>query len=291
VPRTFAACSMERKLEIGARQERGDQHYLTSPAFSIGSPDALSTAHEDEQHFKRKRRKLSPFPVSDCASEFSKVLSTAAVSQALTYRNLSNTTSDRTIKSSNESEVVKEKASFFGSMHSAFVKEWKTESPATMCAADEPTTQQLARMENLAASEAAKNNYIHSCTEKDVIMGRGGTSRHHPGNQWYLSAKRSLQKEYFAAYTREEKTKISNWLVDSTYARGGRFLERVAGSWYLEVDKEQAQRKVSQALREDLKEQLVLVVGRHKGRAESSTHSVIERCAWQRYHYGDYQDM
>jgi hypothetical protein len=263
VPTTFAACSMKRNLEIGS-QERGDQKYLASPAFI-----SLSAAHEDEQHFKRKRRKLSPFPISDCASEFSKVLSTAAVSQALTSCNLSNPTSDRTIKSSNESEVVKEKASLFGNRHSAPVKERKTESPVTMsaaattmCAVDEPTTQQLessvllveelARMANSAASEAAKNNYIHLCTEKDVIMGRGGTSRHHPGNQWYLAAKRSLQKEYFTAYTREEKTGLSKRLVDSVYARGGRFLERVAGSWYLEVDTEQARRKASQALREDL---------------------------------------
>jgi hypothetical protein len=84
----------------------------------------------------------------------------------------------------------------------------------------------------------------------DVIMGRGGHTRYHAGNQRFMSAKKAMQKEYFAASTREEKTKISQQLVDQVKEWGGRFLEHMADGTYSVVQDRKARLKASQALRE-----------------------------------------
>lgn len=82
-------------------------------------------------------------------------------------------------------------------------------------------------------------------------MGRGGRSNHHPGNARYLEAKLTIQPRYRKA-TKEEKTGISQELVDVVKNWGGRFvkLDEANQRWY-EVDNVTARKKASQTLREE----------------------------------------
>jgi hypothetical protein len=87
--------------------------------------------------------------------------------------------------------------------------------------------------------------------ELDVLLGRGGLVNLHPGNQTYLQHKERLQARYLAA-SKEEKTEISQELVDIVHEWGGRFMKQREDDehiWY-EVDNLKARKKASQTLRE-----------------------------------------
>jgi hypothetical protein len=98
--------------------------------------------------------------------------------------------------------------------------------------------------------------YVSKISEVDVLLGRGGRSNHHPGNKRYREEVENYRKMYDTLSTADEKTQISQALVDAINIAGGRFLEkedRVAdkiGEWYI-VPNIVARRKASQALRED----------------------------------------
>jgi hypothetical protein len=87
-------------------------------------------------------------------------------------------------------------------------------------------------------------------TPEDVLLGRGGRTNHHPGNNRYLQAKASIQDRYMKA-SKDEKTSISQELVTIVKGWGGRFLKLDAASdnWY-EVTNLAARKKASQSLRE-----------------------------------------
>jgi len=87
-------------------------------------------------------------------------------------------------------------------------------------------------------------------TEKDVLMGRGGKSNHHPGNTRYRAEIDRLEDQYKKTDDKDEKTKISEALVLHVQSYGGNFLEKDDNGWYV-IDDAVARRKVSQALRED----------------------------------------
>jgi len=87
-------------------------------------------------------------------------------------------------------------------------------------------------------------------SEKDVLMGRGGKSNHHPGNARYRAEVERLQEFYKLTDDKDEKTKISESLVVYVQSYGGNFLEKDETGWYV-IDDVVARRKVSQALRED----------------------------------------
>jgi len=89
-------------------------------------------------------------------------------------------------------------------------------------------------------------------TDRDVLCGRGGKSNHHPGNHDYLKKRSEIQPQYKAA-DKAATTAISQALVDSVKATGGRFLQLEEGTtdkWY-EISNRDARKKASQALRED----------------------------------------
>jgi len=94
-----------------------------------------------------------------------------------------------------------------------------------------------------------KKKYLKP-TEKDVLMGRGGKSNHHPGNMRYRAEIDRLQEEYKKTDDKDEKTNISETLVLHVQSYGGNFLEKDDDGWYV-IDDVVARRKVSQALRED----------------------------------------
>mmetsp|Transcript_25995 Transcript_25995/g.71307 ORF Transcript_25995/g.71307 Transcript_25995/m.71307 type:complete len:372 (+) Transcript_25995:61-1176(+) len=88
-------------------------------------------------------------------------------------------------------------------------------------------------------------------TEKDVLMGRGGKSNHHPGNAKYRAQVDKFEGRYKDTDDKEEKARISKELVRTVKEYGGNFLEKDdTGCWYV-IDDAVAHRKVSQALRED----------------------------------------
>lgn len=91
--------------------------------------------------------------------------------------------------------------------------------------------------------------YLEPCP-KDVLLGRGGRSNHHPGNQRYLEEKDMMQQRYLDA-SKIEKTIIAQELVDRIHAIGGRFLELDSknGKWF-EATNARCRKKCSQALRE-----------------------------------------
>ena len=97
-------------------------------------------------------------------------------------------------------------------------------------------------------------------TQHDVLLGRGGKSNHHPGNKRYREEVENFRPLYAQLVTDEEKTSMSQALVDVMEQMGGRFLEEdkakdssgktVSLGWYV-VPNIVARRKASQALRED----------------------------------------
>ena len=89
-----------------------------------------------------------------------------------------------------------------------------------------------------------------SITDHDVLLGRGGRTNHHKGNEHYLKLKTEMQQRYKAA-AKEDKTNISQELVDQIHQRGGRFLKLDSSTdrWYV-VPAHCARKKASQTLRE-----------------------------------------
>lgn len=91
-------------------------------------------------------------------------------------------------------------------------------------------------------------------TEVDVLLGRGGLVNLHPGNKAYLQHKERMQARYLTA-TKEEKTEISQELVDIVHGWGGRFMklkddgDGEPHDWY-EIENVKARKKASQTLRE-----------------------------------------
>jgi len=87
-------------------------------------------------------------------------------------------------------------------------------------------------------------------TEVDVLMGRGGRSNHHPGNKRYREEVNNLHTWYLGIGDKDEKTDLSQCLVDYVHSYKGRFLESDKVGWFV-VPNIVARRKASQALRED----------------------------------------
>jgi len=94
-------------------------------------------------------------------------------------------------------------------------------------------------------------NYFEPC-DTDVLCGRGGRANNHPGNKKYLELKDEVRPRYTAA-TKAAKTGIAEEVVDAVIKDwGGRFLalDTKEDKWY-EIDRLEARRKCSQALREE----------------------------------------
>jgi hypothetical protein len=81
----------------------------------------------------------------------------------------------------------------------------------------------------------------------DVLLGRGGASNCHKGNTAYRKYVLDMQPKY-KLLDRDDKTALSESVVEWVHNRGGRFLkrERKGLPWYV-VTNETARQKVSQA--------------------------------------------
>jgi outer membrane biosynthesis protein TonB len=98
-------------------------------------------------------------------------------------------------------------------------------------------------------TEPKVKDYVEP-TNKDVLLGRGGRSNHHPGNIKYRQQVAKLQEAYKHTDDKNEKTDLSQILVDYVHGYNGRFLQKDDDGWF-EVLPIVARRKASQALRED----------------------------------------
>ena len=98
--------------------------------------------------------------------------------------------------------------------------------------------------------EPQKKEYVENLTDLDVLCGRGGKSNHHNGNKKYRDEVGNLQ-QWYKSSEKNEKTDLSQCLVNYVHSYGGRFLklEESNKRWYL-VTNHVARRKASQALRE-----------------------------------------
>ena len=97
--------------------------------------------------------------------------------------------------------------------------------------------------------ELLVKEFVQDPTDLDVLLGRGGKSNHHPGNKKYRDEVGNLQ-QWYKASQKNEKTDLSQCLVNYVHSYGGRFLKAdTSGKWYI-VTNLVARRKASQALRE-----------------------------------------
>jgi hypothetical protein len=112
-----------------------------------------------------------------------------------------------------------------------------------------PKNQPPIRIRDRAKWDPEVKEYVIP-THRDVVLGRGGGTNHHIGNKTYLEAKETIQERYMHA-SKNDKTVISQELVDIITARGGRFLklDDKLNKWYT-VPNIVARRKASQTLRE-----------------------------------------
>jgi hypothetical protein len=86
----------------------------------------------------------------------------------------------------------------------------------------------------------------------DVLLGRGGATNNHGGNQRFRLLVAEHQREYLEA-RKHDKVIIARRIVALVHAEGGRFLQNGATKdQWVEVTEKRAQEKTSQALREGL---------------------------------------
>ena len=86
-------------------------------------------------------------------------------------------------------------------------------------------------------------------TENDVIFGRGWITNTHKGNVIFKDQALKLRSWYEASSTKEEKSKISDLLLETVKSQGHRFLELgLDGKWHELTDNE-ARKMAKQALK------------------------------------------
>merc|ERR1711933_500875 len=105
-----------------------------------------------------------------------------------------------------------------------------------------------------AANSNANNNVtsLHVIpTENDVLLGRGGKSNNHIGNQRYLKEVERM-KSFYRNACKNDKTDWAQRLVNRVHSYGGRFVKYSTEDsvWY-EVSNKVARKKAGQAMREN----------------------------------------
>ena len=109
-------------------------------------------------------------------------------------------------------------------------------------------------MGSSASNEIINNNFYVQLEDNDVLMGRGGHSNGHPGNQRYRQCILGYQRDY-KTQGLHGKRALVHAVVDWVELQGGRFLASKKSPeghirYYVASDKK-VYDKVSNALRED----------------------------------------
>jgi len=100
------------------------------------------------------------------------------------------------------------------------------------------------------SAEEDKVEQVDEPNDVDVLMGRGGMSNHHAGNEWYRRLIRS-NRPLYRACPKHTKLLVAKAIVQAVEQQGGRFLDRckTTGNWHT-VPYKRAVDKTSQGLRE-----------------------------------------
>jgi len=92
-------------------------------------------------------------------------------------------------------------------------------------------------------------------TDTDVLLGRGGMTNKHPGNQKFRDLVDKVKPMYHGYQTKAKKKDVSQLVVDDIQQSGGRFLKNLRkdinspDEWVI-ARPDEARKKASQALRE-----------------------------------------
>ena len=89
-------------------------------------------------------------------------------------------------------------------------------------------------------------------TDRDVLLGRGGRARKHPGNNWFLDYIEDLKYHYYAVETDPQKRDLCWICVGYMHSYGARFLEpekqaECEEPLWLEVSNDRVYRKIKTA--------------------------------------------
>lgn len=111
-------------------------------------------------------------------------------------------------------------------------------------------TRTMTNKQTESARKDDKVEQVDEPNEVDVLMGRGGMSNHHAGNEWYRRLIRS-NRPLYRACPKHTKLLVAKAIVQAVEQQGGRFLDRckTTGNWHT-VPYKRAVDKTSQGLRE-----------------------------------------
>jgi len=114
----------------------------------------------------------------------------------------------------------------------------------------EPKQKKQNNLLETRASEVVSSTSIKST---DVLFGRGKRSTNHPGNKNYREVISRIAMEYKNS-NKQQKTELSNRIVQTIHMQGGRFLTPLSSDWnsWVEVNGLSLRKKTSQALRDVL---------------------------------------
>lgn len=102
------------------------------------------------------------------------------------------------------------------------------------------------------------NGPVITVTDEDVLLGRGGLTNSHRGNEAFRAFVEETKPMYSSYKTKAQKKEISLLVVEHIEQKGGRFLKNIKKSpddddkWVV-AERGEARRKASQALREKRK--------------------------------------
>lgn len=94
---------------------------------------------------------------------------------------------------------------------------------------------------------------IRTPTAADVLCGRGGGINNHEGNKVYRQWVNDRKADYNLFQAKKDKMRVAHEIYRKVLDQvpiGGRFLTKDQDKWWVEIDKEKAIQKTTQALRE-----------------------------------------
>ena len=221
-------------------------------SVDIGSFDALTsrplTRSSSRQSSLASRSKL---PTSGASNDNFK-MSVDLTSLGLTMDPLIMSRSVDTVGSNNNTAMMSTNESSAAQQILA-LKELHRKEATEESARKKTTTKEKRKRPPRRPKEPLTKEYVEP-RENDVLLGRGGRSNHHVGNKYYRAKTEEMRDEYRAA-KKEDKTEISQRLVDWVLnEQKANFLnlDTSTDKWYIIHDNTQRRRKASQALREHM---------------------------------------
>lgn len=101
----------------------------------------------------------------------------------------------------------------------------------------------------------AQEDLIFTPNDNDILQGRGNGSCNHPGNEKYIALIKKMKPRYTSTSLVKEKNVIVEDIFDIIKSWGARFIMKIntEPSYWVEMTKANAVKKIKQALRDALK--------------------------------------